>query len=74
MEPLKNVFLCPFCGHLSQMTWVHGHGQCTICGMTVDECCRGEQACDLDDPELVKKIERSTPPKKIDTNNEKKPD
>jgi hypothetical protein len=23
---------------------VHGHGQCSVCGINIDECCRGEGA------------------------------
>lgn len=49
MEPGKTLFICPFCGHLSKMIWVHGHGQCAVCGITIDECCRGEQSdCTID--------------------------
>lgn len=35
--------LCPYCGHHAPIVWVHGHGQCSICHINVDECCRGEQ-------------------------------
>jgi len=38
-----NIFICPFCGHLTQMIRIHGHGQCAMCKMIIDECCRGEQ-------------------------------
>jgi len=23
---------------------VHGHGQCSVCGINIDECCTGEGA------------------------------
>lgn len=44
MEQKVPIFICPYCGHLTKMIWVHGHGQCAICGVTIEECCRGEQA------------------------------
>jgi hypothetical protein len=47
------TFRWPYCGVMSYMVWVHGHGQCNHCKINVDECCRGEDAsC---------KIEVSTP-------------
>ena len=33
---------CLWCGQLTTIVWVHGHGQCARCGTNVDECCRGE--------------------------------
>ena len=36
---------CDYCGAVASVVWVHGHGQCTHCGINVEECCRGEQ-CD----------------------------
>lgn len=44
MEQTVPIFICPYCGHLTKMIWVHGHGQCAVCGVTIDECCRGEHA------------------------------
>lgn len=35
--------ICPYCGQLTQVIWVHGHGQCMVCKTIIDECCRGEQ-------------------------------
>jgi hypothetical protein len=32
---------CPVCGHPSELVWVHGHGQCRICGVNVEPCCQG---------------------------------
>lgn len=34
---------CVYCGAVSPIVWVHGHGQCAGCGINVEECCRGEQ-------------------------------
>jgi len=38
----KDIIFCPYCGQLSKIVWVHGHGQCSVCKTTIDECCRGE--------------------------------
>jgi len=35
---------CNWCGQPSTIIWVYGHGQCSVCGVNVDECCRGEEA------------------------------
>lgn len=37
MEPLP----CPACGSPLQLVWVHGHGQCSQCGVVVEPCCGG---------------------------------
>jgi len=34
-----------WCGFEGLLVWVHGHGQCSNCGINIDECCRGE-ACE----------------------------
>ncbi|MBN2731912.1 MAG: hypothetical protein JXR26_05720 [Balneolaceae bacterium] len=34
---------CAYCGTEAPIVWVHGHGQCSRCGINVEECCRGEQ-------------------------------
>lgn len=39
----EEIFICPNCGLKSQVIWVHGHGQCAVCKVNIDECCRGEQ-------------------------------
>jgi len=39
----SNRVRCNYCGNDSQIVWVHGHGQCRMCGTNIDECCRGEQ-------------------------------
>lgn len=36
------ITLCSWCGQLTQIVWVYGHGQCSYCGTNIDECCRGE--------------------------------
>lgn len=36
--------ICKWCNQQSIIIWVHGHGQCSVCGINVDECCRGEEA------------------------------
>jgi hypothetical protein len=36
--------ICKWCNQPSIVIWVHGHGQCSVCGINVDECCRGEEA------------------------------
>lgn len=51
-EPLKpetqsqetNTFAhrCLYCGMEAELVWVHGHGQCSHCGINTEECCRGE--------------------------------
>lgn len=40
----KEIFICDWCNQPSNIIWVHGHGQCSVCGYNVDECCRGESA------------------------------
>jgi hypothetical protein len=41
-EQNNQLIICPWCGHISQIIWVHGHGQCGICNINTEECCRGE--------------------------------
>lgn len=55
------------------MLWVHGHGQCAICGMTIDECCRGEQAFEIEDPQKRKAKKKITPQKEEPNNETTKP-
>lgn len=51
MEDKKN-FVCNWCNQPSTIIWVHGHGQCSVCGYNIDECCRGEiEQCNLTDPQ-----------------------
>ncbi|MEZ5014052.1 MAG: hypothetical protein R2794_07150 [Chitinophagales bacterium] len=44
MADEQKIFICPYCGQLTKVIWVHGHGQCAICKTIIDECCRGEQS------------------------------
>ena len=46
MQIGNNILICPFCGQLTKVIWVHGHGQCMVCKMNFDECCRGESVDD----------------------------
>jgi hypothetical protein len=36
--------ICQFCNQPSNIIWVHGHGQCSVCKTNIEECCKGEQA------------------------------
>lgn len=40
----NSLQLCNWCNQQTVIIWVHGHGQCSVCGINVDECCRGEEA------------------------------
>lgn len=42
MQIGNEILICPYCGQLTKIVWVHGHGQCMICKTNFDECCRGE--------------------------------
>jgi hypothetical protein len=53
-EQQNKKLICPWCRHETEIVWVHGHGQCIICKINIDECCRGEQ-CDLTYNESVQK-------------------
>lgn len=33
---------CLYCGKFADLIWVHGHGQCSSCGVNTQECCQGE--------------------------------
>jgi uncharacterized protein (DUF983 family) len=35
---------CPNCGSTLFVIWVHGHGQCTVCGMNILPCCEGDSS------------------------------
>ena len=41
----ENLLYCHYCAKHVETIWVHGHGQCPICKINIDECCRGEH-CD----------------------------
>jgi hypothetical protein len=36
---------CAWCGSARPPVAVHGHVQCASCGINIDPCCGGEQAC-----------------------------
>lgn len=41
---MEEKIICNWCGQITTIVWVHGHGQCALCGNSIDECCRGERA------------------------------
>lgn len=41
-EPAQQVRRCLYCGQHAELVWVHGHGQCSACGINTQECCQGE--------------------------------
>ena len=30
---------CDWCGAVTRILWVHGHGQCLACGLNIMPCC-----------------------------------
>jgi len=36
---------CPYCGHPYVPVEVHGHVQCSVCGVNVEPCCEGAPLC-----------------------------
>ena len=38
---------CSWCTQLTEIIWVHGHWQCALCGISIDECCHGYQCNNL---------------------------
>jgi len=40
----NQTIVCNWCLQPSYIIWLHGHGQCSVCGINIDECCRGEYA------------------------------
>ncbi len=38
--------LCPACGHSTDPVHVHGHYQCSVCGINIMPCCDGAE-CDI---------------------------
>ncbi len=36
--------LCPRCHTAMQPVEVHGHYQCSVCQLVINECCQGERA------------------------------
>jgi len=46
MQELLNNNQCPRCQTSLKPVEVHGHVQCAVCHLYINECCQGEQ-CDL---------------------------
>jgi len=45
MQELLDQGKCPRCRTLLPPVEVHGHVQCAVCHLYIDECCQGER-CD----------------------------
>jgi hypothetical protein len=50
---------CNWCNQPSILIWVHGHGQCSVCGINVDECCRGEETQTEQSKRLIEEKEEN---------------
>ena len=46
----EHLNICKWCNQQSAINCVHGHGQCSVCGINIDECCRGEEANQITTP------------------------
>ncbi len=46
---------CPYCQQISNIIFVHGHGQCSKCGVNIDECCNGEVCNAVEEEDLKTK-------------------
>ncbi|MFN3693508.1 MAG: hypothetical protein ACK4UV_00745 [Ignavibacterium sp.] len=55
----RGKFICSWCNQPSTIIWVHGHGQCSVCGYNIDECCRGENIQHINSTEKEEKEENS---------------
>jgi hypothetical protein len=44
--PVNPMLACPFCLGI-ELTYVHGHGQCSRCGTNLEPCCEGSPPPDL---------------------------
>lgn len=53
-------FICNWRNQPSTIIWVHGQGQCAVCGYNVGECCRGENADCLNPNSSEEKKETQT--------------
>ena len=51
----RQIPVCNWCNNPSNIIWVHGHGQCSKCGIIIDECCRGEEAQPLSASPLLRR-------------------
>ena len=58
------ITLCSWCGQPAQIIWVHGHGQCSLCGTNIDECCRGENCSMPAIPDPLTKLDQEIEKKK----------
>ncbi len=43
--------LCPRCQTQMRPIEVHGHTQCAVCHLVIEECCQGETACNTTEEE-----------------------
>jgi hypothetical protein len=50
-KPDDEQIICLWCSQLTNIIWIHGHGQCAVCGTNIDECCRGEHCNTLTEKE-----------------------
>lgn len=41
-QKTEEVIICPNCNQKTDLIWVHGHYQCSICKAVVISCCNGE--------------------------------
>ncbi|WP_165783636.1 hypothetical protein [Leptospira adleri] len=42
---------CPVCHMSSEVVYVHGHGQCSLCKTNIEPCCSGDCSEDFLLPE-----------------------
>jgi hypothetical protein len=40
----REIQICPACNKATEITFIHGHGQCSFCKTNIDPCCSGETA------------------------------
>jgi len=38
----REIQICPACNKATEITFIHGHGQCSFCKTNIDPCCSGE--------------------------------
>lgn len=56
MQQDLEMGLCPRCRTSMPPVNVHGHTQCAVCHLVVEECCQGETAsCGVDPDDLSNK-------------------
>jgi hypothetical protein len=55
LKKSNHLFQCNYCGNITEIIWVHGHGQCAHCKTNIDECCRGENVSlsNIDDEKQI---------------------